>query len=787
MNHELEPGTKLSHYRVESKIGAGGMGEVYLAWDTRLDRKVAIKFLHEELSQDIDKLNRFKQEAKAASALNHPNIMTVYEIGEVDGKNYIATEWIEGKTLRQSLSPKEPIALKMVFKVMVQVAEALAAAHQAGIIHRDIKPENIMIREDGYAKLLDFGLAKLTEQAAASASEEVTRIQINTTPGIVMGTVSYMSPEQARGRLVDPRSDLFSLGVILYELLANRRPFTGKTTSHELVAILEKTPAPIASSGYVVPADLETITMRLLEKDVERRYQTAREVVADLKALRKRLEFEAELERTSSPDAARETATRIFSPDTTPQNSAVNSIAVMPFVNMSSGEDGDYFSDGLAEELLNVLSKIRGFRVAARTSAFSFKGKQATITDIGEALNVASVLEGSIRTAGNRVRISVQLINVADGYHIWSETYDRMMDDIFAVQDDIAQSVVEELRARLLGEKPGADTIAMVEEEVAEAVKGRAANPEAQRLMLLGRYFLDRTNPDDARKAISFFREALDLDSEYALGWAELGRTHAVQAGKSWVPVDQGYADARRATERALELEPDLADGHAILGRIQAAYDWDLTGAMASYEKALELAPGSSLVLDGASILKFKLGHFDEALELSRRVLAQDPLSGAIWHNLGLMCHAAGLLAESEKAFRRALELSPQRQLTTAMLALVLLDQGRSDEAAAYAANEPDEVWRLWAEAIIFHETGLKEEADAALGTLKREFPDGNAYQIAEVCAMRGESDEAFTWLDRAIAERDPGVTHTKADPRFRPLNNDPRWPALLRQIGFDS
>ena len=786
MNTELEPNTKLSHYRIDSKIGSGGMGEVYLARDTRLDRKVAIKFLHEDLSQDLDKLNRFKQEAKAASALNHPNILTVYEIGEVDGKNYIATEWIEGKTLRQSLSPSDPIDLKMVFKVMIQVAEALAAAHQAGIIHRDIKPENIMIREDGYAKLLDFGLAKLTEQAAA-ASEEATRIQINTTPGIVMGTVSYMSPEQARGRLVDPRSDLFSLGVILYELLANRRPFIGKTTSHELVAILEKTPAPIASSGYAVPADLETITMRLLEKDVDRRYQAAREVVADLKALRKRLEFEAELERTSSPDAARETATRIFNADTLPQNTTVNSIAVMPFVNMSSGEDGDYFSDGLAEELLNVLSKIRGFRVAARTSAFSFKGKQATITDIGDALNVASVLEGSIRTAGNRVRISVQLVNVTDGYHIWSETYDRTMDDIFAVQDDIAQSVVEELRARLLGEKPGADTIALVEEEVAEAVKGRAANPEAQRLMLLGRYFLDRTNPDDANKAISFFREALDLDPQYALGWAELGRTYAVQAGKSWVAVDQGYADARKAIERALELEPDLADGHAMLGRIQATYDWDLSGAMTSYEKALDRAPGSSLVLDGASVLKFKLGQFDEALELSRRVLAQDPLSGAIWHNLGLMCHAAGLLAESEKAFRRALELSPQRQVTTAMLAVVLLDEGRGEEAAAQAASEPDQVWRLWAQAIVFHANGLIAESDAALVKLTEQFPDGIAYQIADVYAMRGEADEAFKWLYRAIAERDPGVTHTKADPRFRPLNSDPRWPALLQKIGFDS
>ncbi len=774
MNKELKAKTNLSHYRIISKIGAGGMGEVYLAQDTKLDRKVAIKLLTEEFSRDPDKLKRFVQEARAASALNHPNILTVYEIGEADGKNYIATEYIGGKTLREHLSTKEPMPLKTILKIAIQVAEALAAAHQAGIIHRDIKPENIMIREDGYAKVLDFGLAKLAEPVAAD---------IHTTPGMIMGTVRYMSPEQARGREVDTRTDIFSLGVVLYELLTCRQPFTGETNSHAIIEILEKEPPPLPEASLQIPPDLKMITMHALEKDADRRYQTAPILIGDLRALRKRLEFEEELERTTTADGDDNNETQIFHADTlaTPENT----IAVLPFVNMSRGKDGDYFSDGLAEELLNVLSKIRGLRVAARTSAFSFKGKQTTIAEIGRALNVVSVLEGSIRTSGNRVRISVQLVKVADGYHLWTQTYDRMMDDIFAVQDDIAQSVVEELRVRLLGEAPGADTAAKVMHEVAEAAKGRAANPEAQRLMLLGRYFLDRLTREDTAKAIVYFREALALDPEYALCWTEIGRAHSIEAGRFWVPVSEGFDLARASAKRALAIEPDLAEAHALLGRVQITYDFDLSGAEISYRHALDLAPGSSAVLDGASVLAYKMGRLDEALELGRRVLVQDPLSASFWHNLGLTCHAAGLLSESERAFQRAVELVPQRFVSGALLALVMMDQGRTGEALEQATLEPDEFWRLWALAIINHAAGQKGESDAALRKLITEYTEGNAYQIAEVHSMRGEKAKAFDWLESAVNERDAGVTHAKGNPRFRPLIGDPRWGAILTKIGF--
>ncbi len=497
-------------------------------------------------------------------------------------------------------------------------------------------------------------------------------------------------------------------------------------------------------------------------------------------------EFDAMTAVLPSFDSSLEATTRSFSILGEPVAAVPNNtIAVLPFLNLNPETESDYFSDGLSEELINVLSKIRRLRVAARTSAFSFKQKQTTVTEIGRILNVASVLEGSVRKANERVRISVQLVMVEDGYQIWSETYDRTMDDIFAVQDDIAQSVVEEIRITLLGDKRSAQVSEQVVSEVAEAMKGRAANPEAQRLMLLGRHFLDRTTREDTTKAVEYFREALDLDPGYALCWAELGRAYSVEAGSAWRPVDEGFDLSRDAVKRALSLEPDLAEAHAQQGRIQAAHERDLAGAEASYLRAMELAPGSSSVLDGASVLAYKMGRMDEAIDLSRRVLAQDPLSAAFWHNLGLTCHAAGILDESEQAFRRALELAPQRFVSGALLAMVLLDQGRTDEALEQAMKEHDQFWRTWGLAIIYHTSGRDAESDEALRELTEEHAAGNAYQIAEVHSVRGENEEAFEWLERAIAERDPGVTHAKVNPRFRPLVNDLRWPGLLSKIGF--
>lgn len=779
----------LGHYEIISAIGAGGMGEVYLAKDRRLGRNVALKVLPEKIAGDRNRLLRFEREAQAASALNHPNILTVHEFGEDQGVHFLASEFVQGRTLREILEEGN-IPLVNALEITIQIASALQAAHDAGIVHRDIKPENIMIRDDGYVKVLDFGLAKISENESANSKtsnpDDVTYVQLKTEAGMVMGTAAYMSPEQARGKEVDARTDIFSLGVVLYEVVTRRQPFTGETVNHTIVSILENEPPPISKFVRDFPAEIERITNLALAKTADDRYQLIKDLLNDLRALTKRLEFEAELERTSPPNGQSETRTRIFSTAASAPVDVVNAIAVLPFLNLSRNEDGDYFSDGLAEELLNVLSKIRGLRVAARTSAFSFKGKQTTIAEIGRALNVASVLEGSLRMAGNRVRISVQLVSVADGYQLWSETYDRTMDDIFDVQDDIARSVVKELRSRFLGEEATQDESLMVMSEVAQAARGRAADPEAQRLMLLGRYFLDRTTPEDTAKAIMNFREALDLDPGFALCWAELGRAYSIEAGRVWVPVKEGFDRSRAAAKRALSLESDLAEGHAQLGRVQLVHDWDLHGAEASYRRAMELAPGNSSVLDGAAVLAYKLGRLQEALDLGRRALVQDPLSAAFWHNLGLTAQAAGQPEESEKAYRKALELVPKRFVSRALLALVLMDQGRFDEALEQAASEPYEMWRFWAQAIVYNSVGRQAESDRSLWALTEQHALGNAYQIAEVHAVRGSADEAFEWLETAFDERDSGLTHALVNPRFRSLRRDPRWDQFLKRIGFD-
>ncbi len=493
----------------------------------------------------------------------------------------------------------------------------------------------------------------------------------------------------------------------------------------------------------------------------------------------------AKTEAFSSPMRIGEEPTFFYQ---APSSSAVrrlSSVAVLPFANLSGVATNEYFSDGLSEELLNVLSKITGIRVAARTSAFSFKGTQATVAEIGSKLNVSSVLEGSIRFAGNRIRVNVQLEDATNGYQLWSETYDRTLDDIFAVQDDIAQAVVEEIREHFLGDTIDAEEAKQIGEEVADAMKGQTADPEAHRLVLLGRYFLDRTNREDGLKAITYFEQAVETDSDYALGWAELTHALCVGAGKNWLPVDDAYGRAKQAVAKALSIEPNLAEAYAALGRIQAAYDLDLKSAGESYAKALSLAPANPVVADGASILELKLGNAGRAAELSRSVLDRDPLSGAVWHNFGLISHAADNLDDAAAAFQKAIELSPNRLVSHAMRSTVLFDQGREDESQAELMLEPDEFWRTWASAIISFRSGISERADQLLEELGQAYVTGDAFQLAEVCAVRGEIDKAFGWLDQALEERDPGITHARVSTHLRSLHADARWDALTKKLGL--
>ena len=463
----------------------------------------------------------------------------------------------------------------------------------------------------------------------------------------------------------------------------------------------------------------------------------------------------------------------------------VPSIAVLPFVNMSRDEENEYFADGLAEELLNVLSKIRGLRVASRSSAFSFKGAKVDIPTVAQKLNVATVLEGSVRKAGKRVRITAQLVEVASDSHLWSETYDRELEDIFAVQDDIAQSVVKELRTTLMKEKPDASADTAAKAEVLAAAKWRSENVEAYRLYLQGRFFEDRFTKEDTAKAVEYYRQALEIDPQYALAWAGLARSHATQAGASFAPMAEGYAMSQQAAERAVELGPDLAEAYAALGEGRMWFDRNWDEAEALLRRALELAPANPRVMRNVAILAGAQGRFDEAIEMLRHAAALDPLAVPVHRSLARWLWSAGRLEESEAAVGRTLELNPRDERAQHYLGLVRLAQGRFDEAVELFQRDEHPTYRTLGLALSHHALGHPAESEAALQELIERDSAGAAYQVAEVYAYRGQPDLAFEWLDRAHAQRDAGVTTAKASPLLRNLHADPRWPAFLARIGL--
>ena len=764
----LTPTTRLGSYEIIAPLGAGGMGEVYRARDTRLKRDIAIKVLPQDVASSPERLARLEREATTVAGLNHPNIVVLHSFEEFEGTRFLTMELVDGRSLDQSVTPGG-LPTARVIELGIAMADALAAAHEKGVVHRDLKPANVMLTKDGRVKVLDFGLAKL---ATSSSNGELTDAVTMATPlsdeGHVVGTIPYMAPEQVRGDTVDPRTDVFALGILLYELASGKRPFTGETQVDISHAILREAPKPLRALYPELPPDLDRIVSRCLEKNPRERFQTALDVSNELRGLRK------ELERGESGMTAK------------PAPEKVASIAVMPFANRSASAEDEYFSDGLADELLNVLSKIKGLRVTARSSAFTFKGKQAAAAEIGRSLNVSTLLEGSVRKAGNRIRVSVQLVSVADSSHLWSESYDRTLEDIFAVQDDIAHSVVKELRTTLLGEAPDSDASGAAKAEVARAVKGRGTDPEAHRLYLMARHLAERFNREDTAKAIGYLNQALAQDSEFALAWVELSNAYAREADGGWTPVAEAYGRALEAAVRSLVLEPDLAEGHAAMGWIQMVHDWDWHGAEASLARALELAPRNATVLRRAGALAVNRGRLEEGMGFFHRALEQDPLSSATYTNLGLALYAAARFGDGEAAYRKVLELTPQRSGVHSYLSFGLLAQGQGEEALAEASRESNEAFRLWALAIVHHALGYGAESDAALRDLIEKHSASMAYQVAEVHAARGESDAAFEWLERAYAQRDGGLSEVKVGRHLRSLHGEPRWAALLKKMGLE-
>ncbi|MFQ5674303.1 MAG: protein kinase [bacterium] len=756
-------GQKILHYQILEKLGEGGMGVVYKAEDTRLKRDVAIKFLPRRIAASEEERKRFKIEAQAAAALNHPNIATIHAIEEHDDEMFIVMEYIEGQELREIVGATGPVAPTKAINYASQIAAGLQAAHEKGIVHRDIKSSNIMITDKGQVKIMDFGLAKV------HGGQHLTK------SGITVGTVAYMSPEQAKGMAVDHRTDIWAFGVVLYEMLTGQQPFKGDYEQAVIYSIVNEEPEPMAD----IAPEVELKILKTLAKDPADRYQTADEVVSDLQQI------------GAEPSGKRKpgrkgiklhwvvvsfvliTAIAVYLFRTTQppivEKEPLKTIAVLPFADMSPNKDQEYFSDGLAEELLNVLARNPALRVTSRTSAFSFKGSNTDIRTIAAKLNVQHILEGSVRKSGNQIRVTTQLIDVATDAHLWSNTYDGTLDNIFAVQDTISRSVARALQVALLG-------------SAAQTVR-EETSPAAYNAYLQALHFFKLRTRENFEKAIGYYEQALALDPGYARAWVGLSVVHSRQANAGYIPLGEGYGKARQEAQKALELAPNLGGAHAQMGWLKRIYDWDWNGADAAYRRALAIEPRNAVAARGAAHLAATLGRFEEALALDRRAIELDPVNAAARVNHSLHAYYAGRLEEAEAACWKVLELNPQYPGGHLRIGRVYLEKGNPDSALLEIKREPEPVWQMFGFALVYHALGKKREADASLAAFTKAYEKDAAFQIAEIYAYRGETDRTFEWLERAYDQRDGGLSEIKGDPLLRSIETDPRYATFMKKM----
>ncbi|HET9328732.1 MAG TPA: protein kinase [Candidatus Eisenbacteria bacterium] len=732
-------GQSLLHYRLVDKIGAGGMGEVWRAVDTRLGREVAVKVVTDRLATDASALARFEREARAVAALSHPNILALYDVGREDGVSYVVTELLRGATLRERLA-KGPLARREALEAAVQIVKGLAAAHARALVHRDLKPENVFVTDDGVVKILDFGLARF-EPRAGEGDDTVSIAVTATVLGEVMGTPGYMSPEQVRGQAADARSDLFAFGAMLYEMLSGQRAFTGQTAVDALSAVLQHEPPALQEPR------LDTIVKKCLMKHCDQRYASASELAQALQAA-------LEASAAGEPPA----------------------IAVLPFVDMSQGKDQEYFCEGMTEEIITALSVIPGLHVVARTSTYEFKGANQDVRRIGRTLGVNKLVEGSVRTAGEKLRVTAQLINVDDGYRVWSERYDRQMEDVFAIQDEIARSVVAALAGQL-----GTRFTTV-------SARKHTDDLEAYHLYLKGRHVRYRERNFEA--ALRLFEEAASRDPHYAL--ARLGIAEAcVLLGTGVQRPRVGLIRAETELEHAQALGEETAELRAVECAVCMA-QWNFAKAVAAGRRATELDPNFMFGWTWLSLTLSGMGRFDEAHAMAQNAVPADPLSPMAWTIAGWALSAGRRFAESETSLRHALELNPTHGLALWQLGIVLAGQGRHEEALAVLEDARDgEPHRgslilgilAWTEAI----SGRKDKARQHLDELeeRKKFRYVPGYIMAWGLAALGEIERALDEYERSVEERDVFLMYALW-PGNDPLRGEPRFQAGLRRLGLD-
>jgi serine/threonine protein kinase/Flp pilus assembly protein TadD len=835
----IAQGTRLGRYEIRSELGKGGMGEVYLAYDLTLQRKVALKVLRADLTAKKELLQRFEREAFAASRLNHPNILTIYEIVRENGYHIIVTEFVDGESLGQHLK-RSLFHLPEILEIGVQIASALAAAHQAGILHRDIKPDNIMLRSDRLVKVLDFGMAKLSEQEGVNSDTHApNKVSSITKPGIVMGTPHYMSPEQARGLTLDARSDIWSLGVVLYYMVAGHLPFTGKTLSDVIAAILSKEPPPLASSAPDAPKELERIITKALCKDQEERYQLVKDLGVDLKSLKQRLEFEAELERTGKPEKTRGPGRTETNPDATttemtqvatqttdsaashprtPSSAeyvlggikqhkrgmlifvmllvltgalayfaytryaagsgpgAITSLAVLPFVNASNDAEKEYLSDGISESLISRLSQLPGVKVIANSSSSRYKGRDIDPKEVARALNVAGILTGRVTQRGDNLLISVELIDGRDGTHVWGDQYNRKSTDLLAAQAEISGVIAEKLRLRLTAGQR------------AEVARRETVSPAAYELLLKGRFYRTRGGTLDRKQAAEYFSQAIAVDPSYALAYAELSNAYRSLVGSSTFDPTEYLPKAEAAAQKAIELDESLADAHYALANLKT-YAWEWAAAEAEYKRAIELNPNLALAHRWyASYLRL-MGRHEQALAEIRRARELDPLSLGVSATVGYILFSARQYDQAIEELKKTLEMDRDYSYTHLFLGFTYAAKGMHAEAiAAYqeairlGLDSPSTQIHLGA---AYARAGDRERAQAILTRLQTGEEYVSPGQLATLYVAQGEREQAFAALEKAYEAHDLQLQYLGVDPALDPLRSDPRFQDLMRRVGL--